>query len=209
MTPVKDQGQCGSCWAFAAIGVIEAGIKMKNGTVCDFSEQEIVDCCSSTLSKNVCSVGSGCNGGNSEQALTYVSKSGIAPEIVYPYTAVTGKTCKNTTNTTLRHKVVNASYPVTYVTAGSAIALQTALNTRPIAIYVDATYWSPYVSGIFTGCSSHISLNHAVVAVGYDAVGNWKVRNSWSATWGEAGYIRLAAGNSCGILSDPFYTLVI
>jgi len=105
---------------------------------------------------------------------------------------------------------VNAATPVTYVTNGSATALKTALNAKPVGIYVDATYWSPYATGIFSGCKSQISLNHAVVAVGYDASGNWKVRNSWGAAWGEAGYIQLpAAGNPCGILSWPFTTTII
>jgi C1A family cysteine protease len=78
MTPIKNQGQCGSCWTFCAVGLIESGRKVKNGSTFDLAEQEIVDCCTKSLISNICSMGSGCNGGNSEQALTYVSKSGIA-----------------------------------------------------------------------------------------------------------------------------------
>jgi len=180
---------------------------MKNGTTYDFAEQELVDCCTKALSPSVCSVGGGCNGGNTEQALAYVAKSGIATEAVYPYKAV-GGSCKS--SSTARNKVVNAASPLTYIANGSATALKTALNTKPAGIYVDATYWSPYASGIFSGCKPQISLNHAVIAVGYDSAGNWKVRNSWGAAWGEAGYIRLpAAGNPCGILSWPFTTTII
>jgi len=216
MTPVKNQGSCGSCWSFAAVGIIESGLKVKYGKDYDLSEQEIVDCCSSTLNKNVCSVGGGCNGGNSEQALNYVALSGINTEAAYPYTAITGK-CKNTTNTSTRSKVVNSTKAVTYVTANSDIALRTALNTtqKPVAVYVDASAWSTYKSGIFTGCNTtKITLNHAVVAVGYDARGNWIVRNSWGPTmWSVDGYITLAVANTtsgpCGILSNPFYTLTI
>jgi len=78
MTPVKDQGQCGSCWVFSAVGVIEGKVRIKNGSVYDFAEQEIVDCCNYRLSSRICSYSDGCNGGIGEQTLQYIGKSGIA-----------------------------------------------------------------------------------------------------------------------------------
>jgi cathepsin L len=159
------------------------------------------------LSKNICSGNLGCGGGYPEKALAYVAKSGIALETAYPYKALSG-TCKN--SSTARNKVVNTATPVSYITQNNATALKTALNTKPIGIYVDATYWSPYASGIFSGCTTRVSYNHAVSIVGYDTVGNWKIRNQWGIYWGEAGYIRLpAAGNPCGLLTYPFATTVI
>jgi cathepsin L len=205
MTAVKDQKSCGSCWAFTAVGLIEAGLRIKYGSVYNFAEQELVDCCLSTLT-SVCYVGSGCQGGNSEQALNYVSKWGIAATSAYPYAARLGS-CRN--SSTSRYKVVNSAAPVSYVARLSASSLQNSIAKKPTAIYVDASSWQWYFSGIFTGCI-YTGLNHAVIAVGYDASGNWKIRNSWGPLWGEAGHIRIAAvGNPCGVLSFPFTTTVV
>jgi len=208
MTPIENQGQCGSCWAFAAVGLIEGGIKIKNGSTYALSQQQVVDCCISYLT-SVCSYNGGCNGGNSEQALRYVAQTGLENSTAYPYHAVTG-TCKN--NGT-KYKVVSTTTPVTYYTTYSVSALQTALNSKPVGIYVDASNWGSYGSGIFTGCNPSISIDHAVVAVGYDTSGNWKIRNSWGAGWGVAGFITLSARipttNPCGILVWPFSTTII
>jgi len=100
-----------------------------------------------------------------------VAKAGLALESAYPYTAVTG-ICQNATKNTIskvipvNYKVVNAATAVTYVTENSVTALQTALNAKPIIVYVDAATWSNYGSGIFSDCHRSIQLDHAVVAVG-------------------------------------------
>lgn len=154
MPPIKNQGNCGSCWAFATNALIESGIKKKNGTSYNFAEQELVDCCKKPYT--VCSVGGGCSGGNTEQALTYVSKWGIAFTSVYPYLAVQGA-CKN--STTARNKVVSATAPVTYIARGSISALQASLQSKPTAVSVDASSWPGYSSGIFNYCT-YTSLNH-------------------------------------------------
>jgi len=104
---------------------------------------------------------------------------------------------------------VSTTSTITYYTTNSVSALKSALNAKPIGVYVDASKWGSYGGGIFTGCSPSVSLNHAVIAVGYDTSSNWKIRNSWGAGWGEAGHIRLAAGNPCGILSWPFSTTLL
>jgi hypothetical protein len=112
---------------------------MKYGISYDFAEQEIVDCCIYALSGRICGGNDGCDGGNSDMALNYVAVSGIALETAYPYksgvTEVNG-TCKNAS--TARNKVVNNATPVTYITRNSSTALKTALNTKPIVVYVDA-----------------------------------------------------------------------
>lgn len=82
--------------------------------------------------------------------------------------------------------------------------MKRAVSKAPVSVCVDASNWSFYKSGVFNNCgeTTYEQLNHAVVAVGYDSEGNWLIRNSWSTKWGESGYMRLAAGNTCGVLID-------
>ena len=79
--------------------------------------------------------------------------------------------------------------------------MKNGLNISPAAVIIDATNWGSYRSGVFNGCGTKLRMNHAVLAVGYDNNGNWIVKNSWGSNWGERGYITIAAGNTCGILS--------
>jgi C1A family cysteine protease len=188
VTVVKDQEQCGSCWAFSACAAVEgAYITAKKGTnATSFAPQELVDCDK---------VDSGCNGGLMDNAFTYIETNGICNWNDYKYTGVDG-TCKKTCT------------PVTKVSkytdiAKTDAALAQALQGQPIAIAVDAEPWQFYTGGVFTKtCGT--TLDHGVLLVGYgvDAkAGNyWIIKNSWGASWGEAGYIRLARGkNQCGI----------
>lgn len=82
--------------------------------------------------------------------------------------------------------------------------MKAALVFSPVSVSVDASNWNDYTGGVFTDCDNTTmdELNHAVIAVGYDAKGNWIIRNSWSAYWGENGYMKLASGNTCGVLLD-------
>lgn len=204
MTPVKNQGQCGSCWAFTAVGMVEGGLKIKYGSTYDLSEQELVDCCLNSLT-SICT-SSACNGGSSIQALKFMNYYGIAMESSYPYKAVQGYCNYNAVS---NYGVINSAAPVTYVTAGSIAALMTSINSKPTGVYVDANSWKYYSSGIFNGCT-YSGLNHGVVAVGYDSYGNWKIRNSWGVGWGSYGYMWIAgAGNPCGILNFPFTTTTV
>jgi hypothetical protein len=135
-----------------------------------------------------------------------VSKSGIATNAFYPYKGLDGS-CKN--SRFARNKVVSTGTPAIAVSADNVAALKTALGAKPITIEVDATTWKSYGSGIVSGCKGANSVTHVAVVVGYDALGNWKAKNSWGATWGEAGYIILpAAGNLCGMLTHPVLTNV-
>lgn len=202
MNPIKNQGQCGSCWAFTAVGTLEAGIRIKNGSVYTFSEQELVDCCMRNLT--ICSVSSGCNGGSTIQAYNYVASYGIATSS-YIYTGLQSTTCKRASYA--RNKMLKTSGTYTAIIPNNANYLKGNVTARPVAVYVDATSWMTYASGIFNKCN-FTAINHAVILVGYDANNNWKLRNHWSTTWGEAGYIRIAPNNTiggaCGILSSPF-----
>ena len=110
----------------------------------------------------------------------------------YPY-AGRDQACKNNAGSVKISSVSNVR--------GSSV--QSALSGRPIAVAVDATNWSSYKSGAFNNCAAN--LNHAVLLVGIDANGVWKIKNSWGTSWGEKGYIRLAAGNTCGVTNDGAY----
>ena len=181
VTDVKNQGQCGSCWAFSTTGAIEGLYWLSNKSLKSFSEQQLVDC--SVLNM-------GCNGGLMDRAFNYVQNHGITTEDKYPYTAVKGKCSQN-----------SGEYKIKGHTDGCT-NLATALVGRPISVAVDATNWSPYKSGVFNNCKT--ALNHGVLLVG-STDQYWKIKNSWSATWGEQGFIRLDRGNTCGICNQPSY----
>jgi len=188
---VKNQGQCGSCWAFSAVAAAESAKFLATGTLGDFSEQQLVDC-SGSYGNN------GCNGGLMDQAFKYLIAEGIKTESSYPYTARDG-VCKASSATTDSFKITG----YTDVSSGSTSDLEVALNSRPVAVAVDASSWSSYSGGILTNCGT--SLNHGVLAVGYTS-SYWLIKNSWGTTWGESGYIRLAPGNTCGIAIAASYS---
>lgn len=181
VSPVKNQGNCGSCWAFSAVATLES-FALMNGKTAILSEQQLVDCSKKYGNE-------GCNGGFNYQGLAYVKDHGIATGAEYPYTAKT-QACK----------VDGGAFKISSVSVAKGCpAVLSALASRPLGVSVDATNWSHYVSGIFNNCKTN--LNHDVFLVGAtDAY--WKIKNSWGTTWGESGFIRLAPGNTCGICLD-------
>jgi len=210
VTPVKDQGQCGSCWSFSATGAMEGAYKNKHGSLPSFSEQQFVDC----DNRQNGGTDMGCNGGLMDSAFKWATKNGgICTESGYPYVSGTTKTagtCKTTCSK------VSSSAPSGFVdvTVNSDSALMSALNINPVsvAIEADTKEFQLYKSGVFTATCGY-NLDHGVLAVGYgtDAASGkdfYKVKNSWGTGWGEAGYIRFVRGISqkqgqCGILSGP------
>ena len=175
---VKNQGQCGSCWAFSATGVMESSALFAGKTV-DLSEQQLVDCSRPQGNQ-------GCNGGWPSNALKYVQAKGITTESAYAYVAK-DQTCKTD----------GGAFKISgQKSFSSCSGLSTQINNSPISVTVDATNWSTYKSGVFNNCKA--SINHAVLLVGAIG-GNWKIKNSWGTSWGEGGYIRLATGNTCGV----------
>ncbi|KAL4435113.1 hypothetical protein ABPG74_003606 [Tetrahymena malaccensis] len=195
LSDVKDQGQCGSCWAFSTTGILEALYYMENRQKISFSEQQLVDCAVNSNGFN----SYGCSGGWPEEALKYVSKFGILKEEQYPYLAADSK-CKVTTPTSDGFKVQSF-----YFIDKTADALKNTVARIPVSVLVDASTWGSYSSGVYNGCGNTQTnnLNHAVVAIGYDEQGNWIIRNSWSTSWGMDGHMKLAPGNTCGILLSP------
>jgi len=200
VTGIKDQGQCGSCWSFATTGGIEGAHFLAKGNLVSLSEQNLMDC--STAEGNA-----GCDGGNNEQAFSYVIKNkGIDTEASYPYTAKDGSCHFSTGN-------VGATISTyTRVQSGSEAALANAVNGRPISVGIDASHnsFQLYKSGVYyeAACST-TALDHAVLVVGYGD-NYFLVKNSWGTSWGEAGYIQMSRGrnNNCGIASDPSYPSV-
>lgn len=192
---IKDQGQCGSCWAFSAIQAIESANAISTGTLDSYSEQNLVDCVSTCA---------GCNGGLMTSAYDYViAKQGgnFNPENEYVYKAVDG-TCKFS-----QYSKVGTISKYTNVSEGDEDDLASKLETYgPLAVAIDASNWSfqLYSGGVYdeSSCSPY-NLDHGVGCVGYGVEGStkyWIVRNSWGSSWGEKGYIRMIwKNNQCGI----------
>jgi cathepsin L len=193
ITAVKSQGGCGSCWAFASTAVIESHVAINTNKLYDLSPQQIATCAPNPLE---CGGKGNCQGATAELAFDYVASSaGLYDEFQLPYTEYYGveSTCvlpSDTPRATISGyiKLEENNYEqLMYAVA----------TVGPIAVSVDASNWHSYSSGIFNGCNqTNPDINHAVVLVGYgtdymSGQDYWLVRNSWSASWGESGYIRL------------------
>jgi len=203
VTPIKNQQQCGSCWAFSATGSMEGAHQIKTGNLVSLSEQQLVDC--SGAEGNM-----GCDGGLMDYAFQFViDNKGITSETQYPYTAQDG-TCQ--TNVTS----VTTISSFTDVTSGSETALLSAVNIGPVSVAIEADQpcFQFYSGGILSDPSCGMQLDHGVLAVGYatDSTTNtpyWIVKNSWGTSWGESGYVRMIRGqNECGIAQEASYPVV-
>ena len=211
VTPVKDQGQCGSCWSFSTTGALEGAYAIQAGNLESFSEQQLVDC--DTLGNH------GCNGGLMDNAFNWISKNnGLCSESAYPYVSGVTKTA-GTCNRNCKNVVGSDIASHVDVDPGSDSAFMTALAKQPVSVAIEADQreFQLYKSGVFTGvCGTN--LDHGVLAVGYGTDGAneyYKIKNSWSTTWGEKGYIRLAKGidynggkGQCGVLLQASYPLI-
>jgi C1A family cysteine protease len=219
VTPVKDQGQCGSCWSFSTTGAIEGAHQIKHGDLKSFSEQNLVDC---DNLKNHFGRDKGCNGGLMDNAFKWIKKNGgLCSEEAYPYVSGTTKTegtCVDVSSKCIDAAAVPDSF--VDVTKNSDSAFMTALSIGPVAVAIQADEkdFQLYSGGVLTApCGT--TLDHGVLAVGYgtDAatgVDYYKVKNSWGADWGVGGYILLQRGvaqkeGQCGILSSASYPVMV
>ena len=204
VTQVKNQGGCGSSWAFATTGLMEGAGFIQTGRLYNLSEQEFLDCDSNDAA---------CAGGEISNALSF-AMNGITTEASYPYTARQGL-CRATS----RHVLDVSGY--TPVTANDALALTAAVAQQPIAVGVeaDSTVFQFYKSGIITSQHCGTILNHALLIVGYgteNGIPYWICKNSWGTSWGETGYVRIArqltsdsGPGICGIASYPWAVNVV
>jgi len=214
VTPVKDQGQCGSCWAFSTAEAIESQWAMAGNTLTAFSPQQITSCDKTDA---------GCNGGDTPTAYAYVqSAGGIETEKAYPYTSGGGTTgtCKFD-KSKIAGKITGFAYATKpcqdSCTKQDETTLASAVATvGPVSVCVDAESWQLYSSGILkSNCpKAYSDLDHCVQVVGYNTDGGasssyWIVRNSWNTSWGVNGYIYVLMGqNLCGIADEATYPTI-
>eukprot|EP00442_Polarella_glacialis_P035962 CAMPEP_0115123794 /NCGR_PEP_ID=MMETSP0227-20121206/47796_1 /TAXON_ID=89957 /ORGANISM="Polarella glacialis, Strain CCMP 1383" /LENGTH=395 /DNA_ID=CAMNT_0002526317 /DNA_START=35 /DNA_END=1222 /DNA_ORIENTATION=+ len=205
---VKDQGQCGSCWAFATTAVIESHVALATGTLEVLSPQQLVSCALNPLE---CGGTGGCGGSIPEVAFEYVQLYGMTTEWMLPYTSYFGKSDACSLHSTQTPAVIEISGYQKLPPNDYHAVMEALVNVGPLAVNVQADVWSDYHSGVFEGCSnrSDVSIDHVVQLVGYGTDCKdgdyWLVRNSWDATWGEKGYIRLRRSSKpdCGEDTEP------
>jgi len=210
VTPVKDQGQCGSCWSFSTTGSMEGAHFLKTGSLVSLSEEQLINCVNGGSFD--------CNsGGDMIEAFKYViSNKGIVSEASDPYTTSDHQTCK--------YKAGSGTYAATFtsyksVATNDETALATAVAQQPVSVAIDASQQSFqfYSSGVYdepsccTNCAQS-DLDHGVLVVGYGTDNGqdyWLVKNSWNSGWGDAGYIKMARNKNgqCGVPAYASYPI--
>jgi C1A family cysteine protease len=185
VAPVKDQGQCGSCWAFSSIGSLESAYCLKYGSLTQFSEQQVTDCDPQS---------SGCDGGWPAWALEHIQgNGGVCTETGYPFTSGdTGTTGTCSPSCDMQAITITSVASVTATDAGFA----SAISSQPVAVAVAAgnPSWKQYTGGVVSSCSTS-ALDHSVLAVGFDS-NSFRFKNQWGTSWGADGFIQLKRTSS-------------
>jgi len=199
VTDVKNQGQCGSCWAFSTTGSVEGAHFLAGNDLVALSEQQLVDCDHTD---------DGCSGGLMDYAFKYLEKNGLMTEAQYPYIAKRHSIFDRCRTKEDEMKVKVTSY--SDVTPKSLTQMKAAVTKQPVSIAIEAdkSAFQLYHTGVITGdkCGTH--LDHGVLAVGYgtqDGEDYFLVKNSWGASWGDHGYVKIGSDNVCGMLQQPSY----
>jgi len=204
VTGVKNQGQCGGCWAFSTTGAIEGAYAISSGSLISLSEEDLVQCDTTD---------NGCSGGLMDRAFKWVESHGVASEAAYPYTTSTKSGTTGTCSTSKRDFPVITITGYTDVDSGDETALKSAVAQQPVSVAIEAdkSVFQLYSTGVLDSSACGTNLDHGVLLVGYGTDSDsgkdyWKVKNSWGTTWGESGYIRMARGsNMCGIATQASY----
>jgi len=204
VTPIKNQGQCGSCWSFSATGAMEGAWAIKSGNLVSLSEQQLVDCSGSFGNQ-------GCNGGLMDYAFEYAIENGMCTEEEEPYEGKDDN-CKKCAAAVHFTKCMD-------VTPNNQIDLKSAVAQQPISVAIEADTFTFqfYNSGVLSSKDCGTNLDHGVLVVGYGSEnGNdyWLVKNSWGSSWGDSGYVKILRSDSaddqgiCGIAMSASFPLV-
>ena len=211
VTPVKDQGKCGSCWTFSATGAIEGAWAIVEQDLVDLSEQELVDCA------NGMKYGShGCNGGQMDGAFDFVIENGQCQYKQYPYVSGETRSAEDCDNSCSPYAKISKCFDVE---PNNQLALKQAVFQQPVAVAIEADTFEfqSYSSGILDTPKCGTQLDHGVLVIGYGQENGdlyWLVKNSWSDQWGDNGYIKIARSEStndpgiCGIAMQPSFPVV-
>jgi len=204
VSSVKNQGECGSCWAFSSVGAVESAWAIKHNILYNLSEQELIDCSSEN---------NGCEGGSMVKAFQYITENGLCSNISYPYTAE-DEQCNNTCKSLVQISNYSDIIP------NQEKMLMRAVQHQPVSVAIQANKRSfqMYKSGIYSDPDCGFELDHGVLLIGYGYdkkydMDYWIIKNSWSESWGENGYIRIQRNINdsrglCGIAMDPSIPII-
>ncbi len=205
VSPVKNQLDCGGCWAFSAVGAVESAWAIKHNILYNLSEQELIDCSKQN---------NGCEGGSMDLAFQYIINNGLCSNLSYPYVAK-----DNMCNSYNCESLVNIS-EYKDITQNNEKTLMRAVSQQPVSVAIQANKRSFqfYKSGIYSDPNCGFKLDHGVLLVGYgyDKINDmdyWIIKNSWGEDWGENGYIRIIRNiddsrGLCGIAMNPSIPII-
>jgi C1A family cysteine protease len=216
VTPIKDQGQCGSCWIFSAVGGLEGAYAKATGSLMALAEQQVLDCEHSIFPPTL-----GCSGGSMGPVFNYAKSHDMCKMESYAYQAKAG-TCQMSTCTVGVKKGTFTGWkglaPIGKLIPASYNAMMSAVAQQPVSVSIEADkdVFHHYSSGVVDGkCGQKPDHGVLVVGYGHDASLNkdyWKIKNSWGVSWGEQGYVRILRGakgtfgrGECAVLNSPAY----